>query len=71
MERTPVNSSMIASIGYDQSSGTLEVEFNTGGAIWEYYDVPENMWHEFQSASSIGKYFHANIRNHFRGSQVG
>ena len=71
MERTSINSSMIASIGYDQSNGTLEVEFKNGGAIWQYYDIPEYIWEEFQSASSQGKYFIANIRDHFRGSQVG
>ena len=71
MERTPINSSMIASIGYDLSNGTLEVEFKNGTAIWQYYDVPENVWHEFQSASSQGKYFLANIRDCFRGSKVG
>lgn len=71
MERTPFNSSMIASAGYDSSNGTLEVEFKKGGPIWEYYDVPENVWHEFQSASSQGKYFIANIRDRFRGSKVG
>lgn len=71
MERTPVNSTMIASIGYDLSNGTLEVEFRKGGSIWQYYDVPESMWHEFQSASSVGQYFLANIRDQFRGSKVG
>jgi hypothetical protein len=71
MERTPINSSMIASIGYDPSNGTLEVEFKKGGVIWQYYDVPENVWHEFQSAASQGKYFLANIRNRFGGSKIG
>ena len=62
---------MIASIGYDSSNGTLEVEFKKGGAIWQYYDVPEHVWHELQSASSLGQYFLANIRDVFGGSRVG
>ena len=71
MDRIPVNSSMIASIGYDPSNGTLEVEFKKGGVVWQYYDVPEHVWHELQSASSQGQYFLANIRDRFRGSRVG
>jgi hypothetical protein len=70
MERTPVNSSMLASIGYDSSNGTLEVEFKKGGVIWQYYDVPEYIWQELQSASSQGQYFLANIRNRFGGARV-
>lgn len=71
MERTPINSSMIESIGYDQSNGTLEVEFKKGGTIWQYYDVPEHVWHEFQGAGSQGQYFLANIRDRFGSSKVG
>jgi hypothetical protein len=52
-------------------SHKVEVEFAKGGVIWQYYDVPGNVWHEFQSASSQGKYFLANIRDHFGGSKVG
>jgi hypothetical protein len=71
MEGAPIDSSMIATIGYDASNGTLEVEFKKGGAIWQYYDVPENVWHEFQSASSQGQFFLSNIRDCFRASKVG
>lgn len=41
MDRQPINSSAIASIGYDSSSGTLEIEFANGGPVWQYYDFPE------------------------------
>lgn len=64
MDRQYVESSMITSIGYDQTSCILEVEFKNG-AVWQYPDFPEYMWYEFQSAESKGKYFHANIREQF------
>lgn len=64
MERQYVESSMITSIGYDESSSTLEVEFKSG-VVWQYYDFPEYMWYEFQTAESKGKYFHAYIREQF------
>jgi hypothetical protein len=40
MERHSVTSSNVKSIGYDASSSTLEVEFNSGG-IYQYYSVPK------------------------------
>jgi hypothetical protein len=61
---------MLASIGYDPSVGTLEVEFKSGGAVWQYFDVPEHLWHEFDNAESHGKFFLANIKTHFRENRV-
>ncbi len=71
MDRKTVNSSMITSIGYDSSSGTLEVEFTKLGAIWQYFDFPENKWSEFEYAESHGKYFLNYVKDHFRGTRVG
>ena len=39
MERIAVESSNLASIGYDEASMVLEVEFKHGG-IYQYFDVP-------------------------------
>ena len=71
MERRPVESSNLASIGYDASTGTLEIEFKSGGAVWQYYDFPEHKWNEFEYAESHGKYFHAHIKNQYREARVG
>jgi hypothetical protein len=71
MERDPVDSSNIASIGYDQSSGTVEIEFRSNGQIWQYYDVPEIIYNEFRIAESLGKAFHAMIKNQFKAARVG
>lgn len=70
MEREYVESSMIKSIGFDQNTSTLEVEFNSS-AIWQYYDVLESTFYEMQSASSIGKFFHSNIKGQYAEGQVG
>lgn len=70
MEREYVESSNIRSIGYDNSTATLEVEFNNG-AIWQYYDVLESSYYEMKSASSVGKYFNANIKGQHQESKVG
>ena len=71
MDREPVNSSMIASIGYDPLNGTLEIEFKSDSSIWNYFDFPEHLWNEFHYCESHGKYWHANIKKHFREARVG
>jgi len=70
MERDSVDSSMIASIGYDQA-GTVEVEFRSSGQVWQYYDVPEITYNEVRAAGSLGKAFNAMIKTHFSEARVG
>jgi hypothetical protein len=70
MERQNVESSLAISVGYDPTTSTLEIEFKSGGAVWQYYDVPESVYYEMIN-NSIGKYFHANIKGNYAESQVG
>lgn len=62
MNRTPVNSSNLASIGYDSQSEILEIEFHSGG-VYQYDDVPMDVYTGLMQASSHGKYFHAYVKN--------
>ena len=71
MERDNVDSSMITSVGYDESTGTVEIEFKSNGQIWQYYDVPEATYNDFKRAGSLGKAFNAIIKNQFREARVG
>jgi hypothetical protein len=71
MEREYVESSMIASVGYDSLSSTLEIEFKNGGAVWQYFDISENTYHELRSAGSVGKFFLGNIKGQYSESRVG
>lgn len=43
MKRQSVESSNLASIGYDAENEILEVEFKHGG-VYQYFDVPENVY---------------------------
>ena len=56
MKRENVESTLAASIGYDASISTLEIEFKSSGAVWQYLDVPESVYHEMLNGS-IGKIF--------------
>ncbi len=71
MDLDVVDSSMIAGIGYDPSSGTVGVEFRSNGQVWEYYDVPETTYNELRAAGSLGKAFNAIIKGQFREARVG
>lgn len=62
MKREIVRSSNLASIGYDESSEILEIEFLNGG-IYQYLNVPVDVYEELMNAKSHGTYFSANIRN--------
>jgi hypothetical protein len=69
VERIPVSSSSLSSIGYDVDSQTLEVEFNHGG-VYQYAGVPEGEYTSLMSSSSLGQYFQANIKNRYPFSKV-
>ena len=69
MKRETVDSSMISSIGYDASTKTLEIEFNSG-AVWQYFDFPKNLWKEFKDADSYGRYFRDCIQDMYEEARV-
>jgi hypothetical protein len=60
---------MILSIGYDEKTKTLEIEFNTGH-IYEYYDFPKKEYEELMDSTSLGRYFLENIKEIYRYSQI-
>jgi len=55
MSREPIDSSVIASLGYAAARRILEIEFHSGD-IYEYFDVPEQEYAAFRSAESKGTY---------------
>ncbi|WP_339865070.1 KTSC domain-containing protein [Paremcibacter congregatus] len=69
MEIQPVNSSNVASVGYDTDSATLQVEFLNGG-IYQYFDVPQTVYLALVNADSVGKYLATHIKGHYRYSKV-
>ncbi len=69
MQRQPVESSNIASIGYDETIETLEVEFNHGG-IYQYQNVGQNIYEAFMDAPSKGEFFNAYVRDVFPYSRM-
>lgn len=69
MELKPVKSSNIAKVGYDPESQELQIEFK-GGALYAYDAVPQEIATALENAESIGKHFHANVRDKFKTRKV-
>lgn len=66
MQRTPVVSSHIKSIGYDPTRFLLEIEFlGDGHPVYQYFGVPQHAYNGLMNAPSIGAYFARQILNRF------
>ncbi|MBC7899639.1 MAG: KTSC domain-containing protein, partial [Saprospiraceae bacterium] len=65
MNRERIDSSSIRSVGYDPDAKILEVEFR-GGGVYQYFDVPKNVYEDLINASSAGRYYAVYIKNEFR-----
>lgn len=61
MKRQSVESSNLASVGYDAAKQILEIEFKHGG-IYQYYYVPSSIYEGLMNASSHGTYFDNKIK---------
>ena len=69
MERQPVISSNLESVGYDEDTEILEVEFKKKekeeeGILYHYFSVPAEVHQSLMSAPSVGKYFSANVKKY-------
>lgn len=69
MQRQWVESSVIAAVGYEPASMTLEVEFKNGTA-YRYFNVPYVVVEQLMTARSIGKYFSTHVRDRFRTTRI-
>lgn len=67
MQRQPVGSSSLASVGYEDE--VLEVRFRNGG-LYRYFEVPEDVYCELMEAGSIGRFFNQRIRGRYEGVRL-
>jgi KTSC domain len=69
LERQPVKSRILRSLGYNESTKILEIEFQTG-LVYQYAGVPLKVYRELIRSEEIGKYFTDKVRNRFRTKQI-
>ena len=59
---TPVESSNVESVGYDEDSETVYIKF-LNGTLYTYKGVPKWEFENLKDAPSIGSYLHRNYKN--------
>lgn len=69
MKRQEVVSSNLRSVGYDEATRTLEIEFRSG-RVYRYIEVPRDVYEELMSADSLGRYFNKYIREAYPYSRA-
>lgn len=60
---TPVDSSQIEAVGYDDATKTLALKFKHGGSVYHYDNVPPELYADFSAAESKGSFFGKRIKN--------
>jgi len=69
MQRLPVDSTDIVSIGYDPKTHVLEIEFKEN-RIYQYFEVEPHVHQLFMQADSYGEYFYGTINKYYRYERV-
>jgi len=64
MRLTAVESTVLATVGYNEARELLQLEF-CGGAIYHYFGVPTTVQQALLAAPSKGSYFNQAIRGRF------
>jgi hypothetical protein len=70
VDRLPVSSSNLASVGYDEVGQVLEVEFRHGG-VYQYTGVSKSVFDELMAADSLGRYLATRIKPRYPFRRVG
>ena len=68
MDRQPLKSSAITSVGYDPDTQILEIEF-VSGATYQYSGVPRIVWEFLLVAPSAGQFINLVVKPQFPASQ--
>ena len=69
LERIAVESSSLASTGFEAEHNILEVEFRNG-LVYEYFGVPQSVYQALLKATSKGAFMHRFIRDRYPHRQV-
>lgn len=67
IEITPSRSGMIKKLSYNE--GELVITFEKGGE-YKYKDFPKEAFNDLINSESIGKHFHAHIKNKFESEKL-
>lgn len=66
---TPVQSSNLTAVGYDDGENKLYVAFKAN-TLYVYHDVPQEIYQELMKSDSKGKFLNQNVKNAHRSEKV-
>lgn len=69
MERQPVKSRILRSVGYDSTTKILEIEFQND-LVYRFLNVPPKIHTDLLRSAEAGKYFSEKIRSKFQSKPV-
>ena len=69
MELVKVESTNIASVGYDKESWTLRVLF-LEGSTYDYFEVPAELYNQLMKSESKGSFFQEHVVGKFKYTKV-
>jgi hypothetical protein len=69
LEGHAVKSVILRSVGYDDSTKILEIEFHSG-LVYQYLGVPLKVYTDLMRSGEVGKFFSEKVRTQFRTKQV-
>lgn len=64
MDRAPVDSSLIAAVGYESELLELEIELHDGH-LYRYSDVSEFVYRKLLASESLGAFYNEQIRDRY------
>ncbi|HKB43771.1 MAG TPA: KTSC domain-containing protein [Chitinophagaceae bacterium] len=62
-------SSVVSAVIYDHVSSTMRVIF-VSGAIYDYKNVPEKVYHEMKTSGSKGTYLNQHIKGNYEFEKI-
>jgi len=60
-----VNSTAIRKIGYDSESHNMYIDFEDSDPYYTFCGVPESIFQDFITSSSVGRYYHQYIKDKY------
>ncbi len=70
MKRTIVHSSTLSSVGYDEDTKVLELEF-ASQEVYMYYNVPPAIYFGLVIAPSKGSFFNEHVKDRYNYKKCG
>ena len=71
LQLTPVLSSTLEAVGYDEKMEIMDVKFRKGGRVERFFNVGHLVFRGLMGAKSMGQYFSKNIARHYQHRTIG